>query len=354
MMQKIHTISLRMSLSLKEFYECKNMFYTKAIGHSKCCFPEGNGHKFLYWSSKGAQLHIFGTNGNFNEPYLDFRINPSKLIGRMEPQALYEITEENNQLMIDALAEIMKELPIVQDINRLSLQRLDICKDYRLNWTDICLYIGLLNKGIHDPRWQEETFGDERDHHSFRRISNRYQITVYDKVYQLQKEGLIKSWDEDYKLLRIEVALKADGISHMTPKYQLFSKDWNVFLLEIAKKGDEIFLHVLSKILPEGHYYSLDTARDIILDSDYYQNKKEALIDFLTEINMKKTINLHEIRRTKNGRKRLLQLKRLQINPVTIAYRKKAIALPSLFSLINPSPVLADEMTKMSMYCSKE
>ena len=123
----------------------------------------------------------------------------------------------------------------------------------------------------------------------------------------------------------------------------------------MAEKKKKIFRHVLSKLLPEGHYYSLNTARSIIQESRFHQNKKEALIGFIEDLNdSRKPINLYDVRQSENGKKRLLQLQELQINPVTIPYRKSTKVLPSIFSLIDPSPILADEVKKMSVYCSLE
>lgn len=353
---KIHTMELRLMLSLKEYHICEDFFYRKAKGLRKCCYPWGGGLCFRYWSLSGVNLYLHELSGSYMGAYLDIRVNPSKLLDRMEPQALFEITEENHRLLMEELEKILKKLPIEErTIQSLILNRLDLCEDFPFSWTEVCLYIQLLNKGVHHTKWKEHSFGDERDNHSFRRECKRYQITVYDKVYQMQKKGLItEEWEEEKYLLRVEAALKTEGLRHLAQKYNLDDRDWTVFLPEISKEGEKIFRYVLLKLLPEGHYYSLSKAREIISESNFYQNKKKNLIEFLTVINQKRTINLQEIRSIKNGKKRLRQLAELQINPVTIVTREQCVALQSIPSLISPSPVLADEIRGTSMYCSIE
>ena len=108
---RIHTMQLMASLTLQEYYDCRNMFYTIAKGRRKCCYPSGNMHTFNYWSFKGVQITLKMSQGSFVGAYLYFRINPSRLLGTTEPYALYEVSEENNQLLLEALAENMVELP---------------------------------------------------------------------------------------------------------------------------------------------------------------------------------------------------------------------------------------------------
>ena len=165
----------------------------------------------------------------------------------------------------------------------------------------------------------------------------------------------MSTWSEEFHLLRLEAALFRDGIQHLIGKFCLRCNNWNTMLLEMAENRGKIFRHVLLKLLPEGHYYSLNEARAIIQESHFHQNKKEALIDFIEGLNnSRKPINLYEVRQSEKGKKRLLQLQELQINPVTIPYRKSTKVLPSIFSLIEPSLILADEVEKMNVYCSLE
>ena len=356
MIRKIHTMELRLMISLEEYRDCKDFFYRKAKGFLKCCYPKGEGLCFHYWSLRGVNLYLHKMSGNYMGAYLDIRVNPSKLLDRMEPQALFEITEENHRLLMEELEKILKKLPIEErTIQSLILNRLDLCEDFPFSWTEVCLYIQLLNKGVHHTKWKEHSFGDERDNHSFRRECKRYQITVYDKVYQMQKKDLIaEEWEEEKYLLRVEAALKTEGLRHLAQKYNLDDRDWTVFLPDLSKAREKIFRYLLLKLLPDGHSYSLIKAREIISESNFYQNKKKNLIEFLTVINQKRTINLQEIRSIKNGKKRLRQLAELQINPVTIVTREQCVALQSIPSLISPSPVLADEIRGTSMYCSIE
>ena len=78
----------------------------------------------------------------------------------------------------------------------------------------------------------------------------------------------------------------------------------------------------------------MSEARDLIMNSGYSQNKKEALFEFLKEINRKSEVNLFEIRKIKNGKKRLLQLSALGVNPVAIAARERIKFLPGIDTLV--------------------
>lgn len=65
----------------------------------------------------------------------------------------------------------------------MQLSRLDLCRNVGLqDQRYIDAYIRLLKKGSSATGWKVQSYpeGDERNAHSFRRISRYYQVTVYE------------------------------------------------------------------------------------------------------------------------------------------------------------------------------
>lgn len=332
---KIHTFELMAELTISEYHACSRIFYEKARGQQKCTFPKGQGQRCNFWSPKGVGLELQMTKHDFAMGYLYFIITPTRMLGNMDPDALYSPTEEQNQRLVMELDEILAELSLPIKASELSLHRVDLCKDARMGWSDVLIYIALLERGTHHPKWKKEVFEDERKTHSFRRASKRYQVTVYDKVYQLAKTDQIQNWDKHDHLLRMEVAVQSAGIRHCKVKYGFSNIGWMTELLDFFENGKVVFCDILKKIVPEGHYYSLKGAEYVIDQSSFHKNKKEALKQFLAVINRPSETSLYEISKEQTNKKRLLQLSGLYINPITIRARSNLDAMRSLYHFID-------------------
>ena len=334
MQPQIHTFTLAYPISSYEHYLLKKQFFKMAEGLPKCCYENSGRTIFNYWASSGVVLSMEMFSGEYNGGMIYFKINPSTLIGDYSPRALYAPVEDVS-IISDKLKKILSVIPINICVDALSLSRIDICIDCEVDKQKVLdTYVKILKKGTRSSSWEPKYFDDECDNaHSFRRSSKRYQLTVYDKMYEISRRKNPEC-DGKYKILRIEAALMSKGIYHMSCKYSLCGNTWEETICEIFKAGADILCDVINKIIPPGNYYSMSEARDLIMNSGYSQNKKEALFEFLKEINRKSEVNLFEIRKVKNGKKRLLQLSALGVNPVAITARERMKFLPGLDTLV--------------------
>ena len=94
---------------------------------------------------------------------------------------------------------------------------------------------------------------------------------------------------------------------------------------------------VLRRLVSDMPYYTLSAIREYLGTTDISNAKRKNLLDFLEKINRYDLLDKKRIKdkeKFKNGKKRLKQLKKLGINPVTIEARACIPYLPSLEQLI--------------------
>ena len=372
-MNKIHTFELCATTTAAGYQLCKNVFYETAKKETiGCCFEIGEKLVYTYWSYKGVVVYLQKNKKDQAYANIYFRINPMELISAFgdiciddseertqtcskapEPNALYEYSHARNLHLLIAFAELLKEFPLNIKLDQLHLNRVDITEDiYMPDKKSLYAYLKLVKKGLDHPNWDTQEFGDFRDTYSIRRASSRYQVTVYDKTQQMA--GRFLHWDPNQSILRIEAALLTPGIRHMRKKYGLPGGVWYATLFSLLECNDLILSYILSKLLPAGNYYSLGEAKRIIRASNYREDRKQALIDFLTDINRHKTISMYQLKQTKSGKLRIKQLEYLGINLVTLNAREKIPFLPSLFRLLYPVVPVPYYAKEKTMYCSFE
>ena len=112
---------------------------------------------------------------------------------------------------------------------------------------------------------------------------------------------------------------------------------WPYQLLELAANGVSTMRRVLRRLVSDMPYYTLSAIREYLGTTDISNAKRKNLLDFLEKINRYDLLDKKRIKdkeKFKNGKKRLKQLKKLGINPVTIEARAGIPYLPSLEQLI--------------------
>lgn len=368
-MNAIHTFELCAPLTPSAYQLCRNKFFEHAKNHvlPKCCYEDSSNVVCNYWNPDGITIYLH-KGQEFSAIY--FRINPSKLlysrtklemyydpalgkfqrIDYLKPDALYFPCAHINEAIPFAFDKVLQELPIQIELDSLSLNRVDFCEDFLMPKSSVTAYLRVVRKSMCHPKWASDKFGDERDDYSVRQTSKRYQLTVYDKTYQMQNRFMCAEYDSDSRKLRVEAALLKEGICHMCEKYRVPKGTWYDTLFTLLESGSWLLADVLQKILPRGNYYTLAEAKKIIMASNYRHDRKLALIDFLTDINRNTLVSMYQLKRMKGGALRVQQLAYLGINIVTIDNRRNIPFLPSLYALIDPfGPYYA---TKSVMYCS--
>ena len=334
----VHTFEIYVNISPEETRACRNAFYLSAAGQNHYCYKNKTTGILYYnrWSEHGVQVSIQKhTNGYCRKMLL--RVNPSRLLGNMEATAIFAPTSSNMEALVQALDAIVQEMPISQTIHDFKLNRLDLCKNTPVNNTVLLEYIRLLEKGASCTGWKPDTYPDHRASHSFRRANDRYQVTVYDKLYQITDQLLSTSWDNPFSLLRLEASLFSQGIDQQLQQFSLDRyRPWYLLMDALCCHGEEIMLRLFQRLVPDAPYYTLTKAKERILwDTDFSSSKKWKLIEFLEKINRYAKVDTNSILQFKNGKKRLKQLRSIGINPVTIEARAGISYLPSLPQLVS-------------------
>lgn len=329
----IHTFELIEKINFSAFHKIKDWLFECAVGHPNFCFEDKHRHCIIFsgWSSNGITISLSYTSGEKFFYYLRLRINPSKLLGNFDPTALFSPTPENISLLGKVLVPFLGEFPVPCLISDFSLHRIDLCQNRVLQTqAEVLEYLRLLKTSASSFHWEFQQFGDERDNHSFRCRSSRYQVTGYDKLYEIAQKERLSSYDGG-PLFRLEVALFSPGIHYLRTNGYLPDADWLTQLLACGTDGHTIMRYVLNKLLPPGDYFTFEGARQIIRESHFPHPKQNKLCTFLLEINRCEQIDTITIKAHRNGRKRLQQLCELNINPVLINPSIQISCLPSLF-----------------------
>lgn len=339
MAMTIHTFELTTKLSAEDTASCRNAFFGQAIGHARLCYQKGMRLYFNRWSNRGVRIFL-NKNENIPDSTLHLCVTPAKVLGCDDAAALFEATERNVSALEIQLEKILDELPIKRRSSQMKLSRLDLCRNALVSkQIYIDEYLRLLKKGGSVFRWEVQAYpdDDERNLHSFRRVNGEYQVTVYDKLFQIAHEGYHTDWSGSTLLLRIEVSLFRSGIVQELERLSIRSDfPWTNQIVILATYGEAIMRQVMKKIVPDSKYCSLKQAKEYIQQAeDLSPAKRTHLIQFLLEVNQYDVLDAKHIKDFTNGKKRLKQLKKLGINPVTIEARAGISYLPSLPQLIS-------------------
>lgn len=335
---QIHTFELVIQLSGNAYRLLRNSFFEDAKGRKRWCYLNPGSSRIIYtrWRDIGLIIYLNCHCGESSAFYLHLRINPSKLLGNSDALALFEPTEDSISELIPQLQICLDSYPIELSVQQASLFRIDLCRNILVQSQEIIYeYLRLLKKGAKRYNWEENLFYDGRDAHSFRRSNCRYQVTVYDKLYQIQEEDLTTLWDSPYKILRVEASLLSDGIRHVCRKHDFYDDNWTECFRFLCSIRELTIVEVLSKVISPGDYYSLQEAVCQLYESGKSYKKLDRLHSFLKDINRSKIVDVQAISNNReyiNGKKRLRQLCRRNINPVTIEARAGIDHLPSLLT----------------------
>lgn len=345
----VHTIEIFSLLTAFDLRRLTDYLFYLARTNRKCTYRKGGVVHCNYLHTCGILITLKETpiGGSIH-----LKVNPSEVLGDTRPLTTFVPTCENTDQLISELNERFVGFPICLNASHFSLYRVDLCKDIHAPDRICAEYIRLLRRRQIPQNWKRSCFGDERDRRSFRAGNERYQITAYDKSYQVMKCRDGEGQNNGCHTLRFEVALLRDGILRILKncEYGVETKQvWTHQLCLLAQNGASIMEKCFNKISSYAPYHTLSEAKEIIGRSSYYCGKQENLVEFLTQINQCKTVDLRLIRSTSNGKKRLEQLAQLGINPITISARAKVAVLPSPQQLISE---IAAELDSEPQYAS--
>lgn len=340
-MLDIHTMELMVTIDKDEYHKIHNIIYALAVERSRTTYQTmPREHRCNYWSDRGVLVYLqkyqYGTKQNKGR--LILRVNPSRCLGKKDPLALFLATRENVARVRTVLKDVMDTLLPQMGVQKLRLMRLDLCHDITIPEQYVKTYIRLLQLGGYRYGATEQRFEDERESRSFRSIHNSgmWQLTVYDKLYQLQDQGY-QLWKEPAQnLLRVELGLWPHGelLQTLGKQSEYVFDRWEDAITYLAENGVEIMMLHMKRVVPDASYYTLQAAAKKMDTTGYQKRRKRNMIEFLEWINRRKQRDLYTIKQLPSGKRRVRQLLEVGINPVTIGARHHcAEVLPSLQQL---------------------
>lgn len=340
-MMPLHTFELSIIITAEEYQNFRNILYAVAKEMNVQCFDENGWLNFRGFRSVGVSLSMC-KNKERPGAVVRLQVNPSTLLGNTDPTELFLPTKKRLKNIVRSLRVLLRAISFPREVEDFSLHRLDICKDVRLEKQEhLVEYLRLFRRGANRSHWTEERFGDERDDHSVRRKRDDYKVTMYDKVFELSQPNRSKhspepfEWHESYHILRIETALLRPGIREQMQRLKIdYDLRWPDLLMELCLSGSSIMEDLIDKLMPNGTFYSLNTARIVVQMAGLRTDMQENLIDFLRNTNRYSYLDASKIKMVKNRKKRTRQLYELSINPVTIDARSNIDELPSIQALL--------------------
>ena len=182
-MMPLHTFELSLIITVEEYQNCRNILYATAKEIDAQCFDENEWLNFRGFRSAGVSLSM-RKNKNRSGAVVRLQVNPSTLLGNTDPTKLFLPTKKELKDVVSSLGILLRAIKFPRDIEDFYLNRLDICKDVRLEKQEHLMeYLRLFRKGANRSYWTEDCFGDERDGHSVRRKRDDYKVTMYDKIF---------------------------------------------------------------------------------------------------------------------------------------------------------------------------
>lgn len=219
----VHTFELNLRLSgFDEYRERADQLYQE---ENDILSETGKG----VWRSDGT-IYDYRTCGirlhleKADFVWLKLVISPRNLIGDRNPFGVTEITLQTAQQLTKKIQAFLDERKFPYQVKQFQLSRIDLCTNLLFEDESMpATIIRLLNRTPPKGEYQRVSFSSaqtehgmeayEKNMHSYMIALQQESIKVYDKVYEIQKNGRFSNAQIDGGLLRIEITLNREAIS---------------------------------------------------------------------------------------------------------------------------------------------
>ena len=327
MIYSTHTFEISMALKTEKFYKQLAKAYEKARKGKYRIYQYDAIHIDEALKSKGIMIKY--QNGNYKK-ILKFIVNPSVLLGGDDLQ-LWKPTEENIEKLLQELeTHIQEYFDFKYTLNDYILSRIDftvnIDVDDRKN---VLAYIKVFHnlgavKGFSlKYSKNDENIIKERSF-DLEGNSNGIDFTAYDKEAESNRQ-------KAKGILRVEVKLmKPKSIRKYTDETSISSQ-----IGDLSKKSREIFLDVITEIVPHGDYYKMKQAKRIIEDTISKKKLREKMLKLMELIPKHKSLLSAQKKFNDRHIDEIMEkFSELNVSPVTISKRQSIRHLKSLYGYL--------------------
>ena len=353
-----HTLELKAHPSPNEYRQMLQHFYDQAK-HS----PHGRTYRLPY-CSKTLETHcstVLSSHGillyfTLKKDRSGIRatikavINPRRLIdpdcdylGIMPPD------ETSFEYFQDQFTAIMRKHHLPDFLDDWKLTRLDLCVNllcsqkksaheqcrllHKVMLKEEMTRVCFLDKSA-DVNTQKEQ--KERDKHSIKWCNDSYALTIYDKLFQSETEGLSISKRKSYNgILRVEFQCQRNYLRKIEKKVDLDTTSDLLWYMSINSR--KIILEHVNRFLPGGIHYKPKAAQKIIRSSSRQKRTKGQLIWLIKQLRYSYTMDSLQKKVEKKFSltprsldKRIDQLQKLGINPIPLRSDFYLDCLPSV------------------------
>ncbi|MGN0604339.1 MAG: hypothetical protein ACI4I2_10185 [Oscillospiraceae bacterium] len=287
---------------------------------------------------KSKQLFIEGYYGIYpklydrgDHRYLRIFVNPRNLLEGKS--CTYDIWGRNGVekikqlvLKIDEALKFLSDEYHIYAFENAYLSRVDLCVNYAFDNSYITgQYLRIAKKSVRKDKGKirrmyiNDRFDYIGDNHHLGFKGSSFELTIYDKSFQLMRDGKIPNYNDDYgNVLRIEVKMHKRLINIYTNSMRN-NIEKLIFLLT---RSQEIMIKSVDKVFYPGNYYLVGMIKGIIDDQDYRSRTKWLMSEVLSD---RKNIDLmyYEVMTENHLSKKDIQrikkrFKDLDINPTEI------------------------------------
>lgn len=234
---------------------------------------------------------LYIANGSYVNHCLSIFVNPRSLL--QSSLCTYEIYGRDNAKIINKLVskidEALKLLSDdynIYDFENASISRVDLCVNYQFEEFYVTgQYLRLAKKSARSKKGKSKAlyiksiYDDEGNDHHFGIDNSNFELTIYDKSFELYRKRKIQSFNDEYgQVLRIEVKMKKRYIKHYTKNISS-----NIDKLSyLLKNSQDIMINSVCKIFYPGDYFIKSFTKDRISESNYQSHIKDLMKEIIS------------------------------------------------------------------------
>ena len=277
-------------------------------------------------------------------PRLELTLNPAIMLGGNYSE-LCDLTDEKLSKIFYSAACLLATVGANFSVSSMSLTRLDCTKDVTLHGdSSVEDVIGCLKRNRLGRGYELVTFAPtcpnsvEKNRHSFRAACKDVSLTVYDKSFQLNEEGLMAPEDIPQNRMRVEVAFENASFQRVLRDHleatvlDLSLEEKIMYFSNLSVKLIQQYLRIV--VMP-GRFMRYDAAKAEIEKSRYSPAVKESMVWLLKKVRRHYKAGLDWViqgcKLTRGQLDYLLKCFRdLDLNPVSLPTSSQNLEFPSI------------------------
>lgn len=276
----VHTFELNLRLSsFDEYRERAAQLYSKESDilseTGKGVWQQENG-TICDYRTCGIRLHL--EKGDF--VWLKLVVSPRNLIGDRNPLGITKITSKMADQMTEKIQDFLNARQFPYQAGQFQLSRIDLCTNILFEDESMpTTIIRLLNRTPPKGEYRRVSFSPaeseygidayEKNMHSYMAALQQECIKVYDKIYEVQKNGRLPNLQMEGGLLRIEVTLKREAIVKWMTKKAVEDMDAVGLVKIFSDAAQQLICEKLRKALPCGIYLKKNEIKRKIQSSGF-------------------------------------------------------------------------------------